>query len=151
MRSPASVVIRRRHASDEAFIADLGREAFTEYSPSASGQTAHMASTADTLVAERDGEPIGLVIVDLRGEHAHVAAIAVRTDFRGLGIGRSLLVAAEASARARGAGEMGLVTAEANLAASELFLRNGYRRRRRHARYYARGQPAIEMWKPLLP
>jgi ribosomal protein S18 acetylase RimI-like enzyme len=44
---------------------------------------------------------------------------------------------------------MDLATADSNLAALELFLRSGYQRRRRHQRYYARGQHAIEMYKRL--
>jgi ribosomal protein S18 acetylase RimI-like enzyme len=149
MRSPPLVVIRGRRESDGPFIAGLGKEAFTEYSAAASGYTAHMASQAHTLIAERDDVAVGLAIVDLRAGRAHLAAIAVRTDWRGNGVGRELLRAAERYARDRGAVEMELTTADSNLAASELFLRNGYRRRARHARYYARGQHAIEMFKPL--
>ncbi|HEX3596815.1 MAG TPA: GNAT family N-acetyltransferase [Polyangiaceae bacterium] len=149
MRSAEQVSFRRRRPSDEAFILALGREAFTEYSWSASGHTAHMAATAHTLVAELAGETVGLVIVDVRGDRAHLAAIAVRTEWRGLGIGRALLLAGEGVAREFGAREIDLATADSNLAAAELFLRCGYRRRRRHARYYARGQHAIEMHKEL--
>jgi ribosomal protein S18 acetylase RimI-like enzyme len=149
MRSPPLVVIRGRRASDDAFIAELGKEAFTEYSSSASGYTAHMAANAHTLIAEHDDVAVGLAIVDLRAGRAHLAAIAVRTEWRGVGVGRTLLTAAERYAKSRGAVEMELTTADSNLAASELFLRNGYRRRARHPRYYARGQHAIEMFKPL--
>jgi ribosomal-protein-alanine N-acetyltransferase len=149
MLSPAPVTIRRRRASDDAFIADLGKEAFTEYSASASGHTAHMATTAHTLIAEKNDELVGLVIVDVRGGHAHLAAIAVRTAWRGRGLGRALLRAGEAVAREMGAREMDLATADSNLAAAELFLRSGYQRRRVRTRYYARGQHAIEMYKAL--
>jgi ribosomal protein S18 acetylase RimI-like enzyme len=149
MRSPPLIVIRGRRASDETFIAELGKEAFTEYSSSASGYTAHMAANAHTLIAERDEVAVGLAIIDLRAGRAHLAAIAVRTEWRGLGVGRGLLAAAERYAKSRGAVEMELTTADSNLAASELFLRSGYQRRARHARYYARGQHAIEMFKPL--
>ena len=148
MRSRPLVVIRGRRESDAGFILELGREAFSEYSASASGYTAHMAATAHTLIAEHDEVAVGLAIIDLRAGRAHLAAIAVRTDWRGLGIGRSLLRAAERAACDRGAVEMELTTADSTLAASVLFLRNGYRRRARHTRYYARGQHAIEMFKP---
>jgi len=149
MRSPPLVVIRGRRTSDDPFIAALGKEAFTEYSSSASGYTAHMAANAHTLIAECGDVTVGLAIVDMRAGRAHLAAIAVLTEWRGVGVGRTLLRTAERYARERGAVEMELTTADSNLAASELFLRNGYRRRARHARYYARGQHAIEMFKRL--
>ena len=149
MRSPPHAVVRPLRPGDEAFVAELGKEAFTEYSPHASMHTSHMAAEAHTLIAECDGAAVGLAVVSLRAGRAHLAALAVRTEWRGIGIGGVLLAAAERFARARGAVEMELTTAESNLAASELFLRSGYKRTARHARYYARGQHAIEMSKAL--
>ncbi|HEX4337971.1 MAG TPA: N-acetyltransferase [Polyangiaceae bacterium] len=149
MRSTPSVTLRRRRLSDETFIAELGREAFGEYSAAASSHTTQMAAVAFTLIAERDDVSVGLLIVDVRGTRAHLAAIAVRTEWRGVGIGQALLRAGETAARDLGATEMDLATADSNLAASELFLRNGYLRRRVRTRYYGRGQHAVEMYKAL--
>jgi ribosomal protein S18 acetylase RimI-like enzyme len=108
-----------------------------------------MASRAHTLVATDDGEPAGFVVVEIGGGSAHVSAIAVTTESRGRGIGRRLLLAAESLARRSGTAVIALATADSNLAALELFLRAGYRRRRRHGRYYARGQAAVELEKAL--
>jgi ribosomal-protein-alanine N-acetyltransferase len=144
-----SLSIRGATAEDAAFIRDLGGEAFGEYSPNAARDTASMAARAHTLIATVGSEHTGFVVVEIGAGTAHLSAIAVKTEARGTGIGRRLVVAAEALARARGASVIGLATADSNLAALELFLRCGFRRRRRHGRYYARGQAAVELVKQL--
>jgi ribosomal protein S18 acetylase RimI-like enzyme len=144
-----ALVIRPAAPSDGAFIRELAPEAFGEYSADAARQTAHMAAKGHALVAMLGDAQIGFAVVDVSFGRAHLAAIAVHVDSRGTGVGKALLGAAEALARSKGAGEMDLATADSNLAALELFLRSGYQRRRRHQRYYARGQHAIEMYKRL--
>ena len=143
------LAIRPAVPADAGFVRDLAPEAFGEYSSDAARQTVHMATHGHTLVATLDDVPVGFVVVDVAFGQAHLVAIAVRTDSRGTGVGKALLRAAETLARNRGAGELGLATADSNLAALELFIRNGYLRRRRRLRYYARGQHAIEMYKRL--
>lgn len=149
MTSRKDLSIRRATDGDAAFIQALAAEAFAEYSPNAARQTAAMASRAHTLVVSDGGEPAGFVVVEIGGGSAHVSAIAVTTEARGRGIGRTLLLAAEALARRSGAAVIALATADSNLAALELFLRSGFRRRRRQGRYYARGQTAVELEKAL--
>jgi ribosomal-protein-alanine N-acetyltransferase len=143
------LAIRPATPSDAAFIGELAPEAFGEYSADAARQTVHMAANGHALVATLGDARIGFAVVDVSFGRAHLAAIAVRVDSRGTGVGKALLAAAEALARGKGAGELDLATADSNLAALELFIRSGYQRRRRHSRYYARGQHAIEMYKRL--
>jgi ribosomal-protein-alanine N-acetyltransferase len=149
MLARPAVFLRTAEPSDGAFITELSREAFTEYSRSAPLDTARMASRAHTLVATENDRPVGFAIVEMGREKAHLSAIAVHPSARGTGVGRTLLRAAESFARDRGARELNLATADSNLAALELFLRTGYLKRARHARYYTRGQHALEMYKPL--
>jgi ribosomal protein S18 acetylase RimI-like enzyme len=150
LREKIRVEIRVAERTDEAFIAQLGRAAFAEYSPHSARETSSMAQRGTTWVAFLDGAPVGFVVLDaLREGSMHVSAIAVVTDARGSGIGKRLLGTAEMAARGRGAGEVTLVTADANLGALELFLRSGYQRTRRADRYYARGQGAVWLRKRL--
>jgi ribosomal protein S18 acetylase RimI-like enzyme len=62
-----------------------------------------------------------------------------------------LLAGAESAARRRRALELRLVTAEANVAALDLFLRSGFEIVERLERYYPRGQNAVVMRKELAP
>ncbi len=146
------IAIRSRSASDAAFIEALGREAFAEYSLRSAGQTLAMseAPAACTFVATRGRTPVGFAVLGVgRDGVAHLDAIAVGASWRGHGVGRRLLQHAESEARARGAGRMSLVTAQANLAALDLFLKEGFCVVTRLPRYYARGQDACRLEKRL--
>jgi ribosomal protein S18 acetylase RimI-like enzyme len=68
---------------------------------------------------------------------------------RGRGVGRALLDAAERAAADAGARALELVTAEANLAALELFLKSDYRIVRTLPSFYPRGQTAHVLRKTL--
>lgn len=96
----------------------------------------------------RSERAIGFVVLRAeRGELAEVQAIAVVEEERGRGFGRALLEAAERAARVAGASGMLLHTADANLAAFELFMKSGFRITRRILRYYRNVYDACEMQK----
>ncbi len=102
------------------------------------------------MVAIQAGELVGMALIVPAGETAaRLDAIAVSIGLRGTGLGRRLLLEAEGAARRIGARRMTLATADANVAALDLFLRSDYRIARRLQRYYSRGQDAVEMEKRL--
>jgi ribosomal protein S18 acetylase RimI-like enzyme len=131
------VRVRRLGASDEAFVAELSRHAFAEFSRDPAATTLAMAGRHGGLLAERAGVPIGFAIVELRsGSASELLAIAVVEHERGRGVGRLLLDAVERAARRTGSTAITLHTAEANLAALELFDKRGYELERRLPRHY---------------
>lgn len=144
--------IRTRKGSDKAFIAALAREAFGEFSPGSARHTVAMSEEphARTLVAVQGRERLGFAVVRVgRDRIARLDAIAVDAGWRGRGVGRQLLCHVEVHARERGAVRLELATAEANLAALDLFLKEGYRIERTLRRYYPRGQDAHLLAKQL--
>jgi ribosomal protein S18 acetylase RimI-like enzyme len=143
------VSILRKRSSDAAFLRALGQRAFGEYDASAGEHTVLLGERRDalTLVACAEDRPVGFAIVKLSGAASSLDAIAVDEASRGAGVGKRLLLAAEREARRRGATELGLVTAEANLSALDLFLKAGFRIERRLPRYYRRGQDAVRLRK----
>jgi ribosomal protein S18 acetylase RimI-like enzyme len=107
-----------------------------------------MAEHFVTLVAEREGVQLGFVVVRIeRDRLAELVAIAVVERERGRGVGSALLKAAEIRARAGGTPGITLHTAEANVAALELFTKRGFRVRRRLRRYYVGVFDACELVK----
>jgi ribosomal protein S18 acetylase RimI-like enzyme len=88
---------------------------------------------AAVLIAEdQHGERLGFVSVKMRedvtgAERAHVADLAVREDVRGSGVGRALMRAAEAWARAQGLAAVGLDVWSTNARAMAFYDRLGYR------------------------
>jgi ribosomal protein S18 acetylase RimI-like enzyme len=103
------------------------------------------------LVAEQRGI-VGFAILRLGDAGpAWLDAIAVTPSVRGCGVGQLLLASVELEAAKHGARQLGLATADSNLAALDLFLRAGFVIQRRMPRYYERGQDAVEMEKRLVP
>ena len=88
------------------------------------------------FVAELAGVIAGLVMILTRvpfesldeppGAYALVAELVIRTGFRGRGIGRALLQAAERHARESGAMELRIGVLSANLPARQLYLDEGF-------------------------
>lgn len=108
------------------------------------------ASSGTTLVASERGEPLGFVVVERRSqEQASLQAIAVEPTERGRGVGTRLVNAAIHLARGLGARELDLWTAQANLEALAVFLKAGFRIEERRPRFYARGQDACRLVRPL--
>lgn len=141
--------IRRLLASDEPFVRALSEQAFSEFARDAAQSTAAMARQFGGLVVERDGRALGFAVLRLGREGAELVAIAVLEEERGRGLGRALLTACEDAARRSGAPFLTLRTADANLAAAELFHKHGYRVTRRLPRYYAGVFDARELTKRL--
>ncbi|HEX6273227.1 MAG TPA: GNAT family N-acetyltransferase [Polyangiaceae bacterium] len=149
--------LRVYRGADAPFVEELARRAFAEYSRRAAVAGARAAPHAGvvTLVAVVGEAPAGFATVAVhaggRQVIASLDAIAVEPEHRGRGVGKVLLAGAERKAKAAGATELRLVTAEANLAALDLFLRSGFEINARLGRYYERGQNAVRMRKTLAP
>jgi hypothetical protein len=90
-RPVSEVAIRRATLGDATFIHELSQLAFAEYDPHAARATATMMleAGAQTLVAERDGTPLGFVILDAQSSaELAINAIAVSPRERGKRIGQ---------------------------------------------------------------
>jgi ribosomal protein S18 acetylase RimI-like enzyme len=146
-----SLTIGPKRSTDAEFIRLLSELVFGEYTRAAGPHTLRMSEDTRmlTLIARLGGRAVGFAIVGFESPSASLAAIAVEPKSRGLGVARRLLAAAEEEAVRRGAGLLTLATAEANLAALDLFLKAGYRMTGRLFRYYGRGQNAVGMRKRL--
>jgi ribosomal protein S18 acetylase RimI-like enzyme len=166
-----TITVRPYETGDDAFVAALADEAFSEYSPGAVPHTLAMVRRYTTLVALepprsafrsafrspmqapaliRHEAPrrVGFVVIGEGESGVFVLnAIAVSHHERGRGVGHRLMQAFESLAAARGAQRLELVTADCNLAALDLFLRRGFRLVRRRERFYERGQNACILVK----
>ncbi len=78
-------------------------------------------------VAERDGELVGLIVVELAEGYVLLENVAVAPRARGTGVGSQLLQVAEDRARAEGLGEVRLYTNEAMTENLTYYPRHGYR------------------------
>ena len=149
---PTPLLIRVLEAKDAEFIQELGGSAFGEFSRDAARSTLWMAEHHPTWIAMRGEERIGFAILRVAGRgRAELLAIAVRERERGRGVGRALIERAESAARVRGAPGISLHTADANVAAIDLFKKRGFYVVRRLSRYYRDVYDACEMRKDFEP
>jgi ribosomal protein S18 acetylase RimI-like enzyme len=107
--------------------------------------------TAETLIAEADGRPVGYCMVLFRagGGVARLYSIAVLPDIGEKGLGRALLAVAEEVAHRNGRLLLRLEVREDNPRAIRLYEQNGYRRIGRETDYYEDGTAALRYEKLL--
>lgn len=142
--------LRDYHPGDRAFVQALAKAAFGEYTPWSGRRTLQMAerSTALTIIAEYGDVPVGFAIADFASaELSTLDAIATLPSHRGKGVGRALLERIELEVRRRNRRRLRLVTADANLAALDLFLKSGFRIAEHLAYFYPRKQDAVVLEK----
>lgn len=102
---------------------------------------------AESLVAEQEGDAIGLLFATVIREEAEILTFGVAPRWRQKGVARALLAAFYARAQALGATRIVLEVAADNPAALALYEAEGFRTvGLRHA-YYQRGRgPAVDAW-----
>ena len=110
------------------------------------------ADGAFTLVAERDGDLAGFIIVqiDPPGTEAHVVTLDVDPQLRRQGIAQALMLKAEQQAGIAGAHSMALHVWSGNQPARAFYQGLGYSGVQLHPDFYAPGMDAEGMHK-LLP
>ncbi|HEX2666897.1 MAG TPA: ribosomal protein S18-alanine N-acetyltransferase [Gammaproteobacteria bacterium] len=105
--------------------------------------------SAVLLVAEQGGAVLGYALIRVRGRQAHLESLAVDPDARRLGLGRTLLKAAEQAVLERGALHMRLEIREDNPAAYALYRALGYRQHGTWLEYYEDETDALRLRKAL--
>lgn len=87
-------------------------------------------------VADLDGAIVGMIVVWLIVDEAHVATVATHPDYRRQGIGKRLLAHALRQLIQDGARSSFLEVRESNFAAQEMYRKFGYEATGRRRRYY---------------
>ena len=87
-------------------------------------------------VAEMDGRVIGMLVLWLIVDEAHIATIATQTEFRMRGVAKELLSHALTSAVNEGAKSAFLEVRESNVAAQTMYHKYGFVETGRRPHYY---------------
>lgn len=132
-----TVRIRKMTVEDIPAVLDLDQKSFSLPWPERSFRFEVNDNPASRCwVAELDGNVVGMIVVWLIVDEAHVATIATHPDFRRQGIAKRLLSHALRHMLEEGARSSFLEVRESNLAAQQLYRMFGYEAAGRRRRYY---------------
>lgn len=135
----ADFVVRPARLDDVDAVLELWRTAAENDSRPADSRAAVITllerDPAALLVAVSDDELVGSLIAGWDGWRSHLYRLAVRPEHRRHGVGRALLVAAEARLAALGARRFDAMVLDANELGQRLWLAAGYRRQEEWGRW----------------
>lgn len=131
------LVIRKMTLDDIPAVVDLDQKSFSLPWPERSFRFELTDNPASRCwVAELDGKVVGMIVVWLIVDEAHVATIATHPDFRRKGVAKRLLSHALQKLMEQGARSSFLEVRESNGAAQEMYRKFGYEETGRRRRYY---------------
>ncbi len=132
------LIIRKMTLEDIPAVIDLDHRSFSLPWPERSFRFEVTENPASRCwVAELDGKVVGMIVVWLIVDEAHVATIATHPDFRRQGIAKRLLSHALLHLIEEGARSSFLEVRESNLAAQDMYRKFGYEESGRRRRYYS--------------
>ncbi len=129
--------IRKMTVEDVPAVLDLDQKSFSLPWPERSFRFELTNNPASRCwVAELDEKVVGMIVVWLIVDEAHVATLATHPEYRRQGIGKKLLAHALRRIMQDGARSSFLEVRESNLAAREMYRKFGYEATGRRRRYY---------------
>lgn len=132
-----NLIIRKMTIDDVPTVIELDRISFSLPWPERSFRFELTDNPASRCwVAEIDRKIVGMIVVWLLVDEAHVATLATHPDFRRRGIAKRLLSHALQHLIDEGAESSFLEVRESNLPAQEMYRKFGYEESGRRPRYY---------------
>ena len=132
-----NLIIRKMTADDIPAVVELDKMSFSLPWPERSFRFELTDNPASRCwVAEVDGRVVGMIVVWLLVEEAHVATLATHPDLRRQSIAKKLLSHALRYLINEGAQTSFLEVRASNIAAQEMYRRFGYEESGRRRRYY---------------
>jgi ribosomal protein S18 acetylase RimI-like enzyme len=129
----SDIPLRSATAADVPRLTELVRAAYAHYVPRLGGPPrpmtddyAEVVRSQRVIVAERDGEIVGLIVLGVGDEGFFVDNVAVDPSHHGTGVGKALLEYAEIAAREAGFDSIYLYTHERMVENLALYSRIGY-------------------------
>src|SRR5919106_7041809 len=122
-----NLVIRKMMVDDVPAVIELDQKSFSLPWPERSFRFELTDNPASRCwVAELDSKVVGMIVVWLIVDEAHVATLAIDPEYRRQGVGKRLLAHALRYIMQDGARRSFLEVRESNIAAQEMYLKFGY-------------------------
>ena len=140
------LTIRQFKTEDLTAISEIEQLSFKDPFPSYFLSQLADANPSTFLVAAIDDKIVGYAVIDRWPDQEHLVSIAVVPDSRKKGVGQALLDHLIGKIES---GSLKLEVRRSNLAAIELYRKNGFARTGVAHSYYADGEDAIQMEKTI--
>ncbi|MGQ4891173.1 MAG: ribosomal protein S18-alanine N-acetyltransferase [Candidatus Njordarchaeia archaeon] len=140
---------RRATMDDIKEIQEIERMSF-KYPYSTYYQKSLLINADIYYVVELGNRIVGYIIARKENNLGHIVSIAVHPAFRGIGIGKAMMIKAEEDLKKLGCYRVYLEVRVSNDVAIKLYKSLGYRIFRVIPRYYADGEDAYMMIKSLI-
>ena len=132
-----NLTIRKMTVEDVPAVVELDQVSFSLPWPERSFRFELTDNPASRCwVADLDGKLVGMIVVWLIVDEAHVATIATHPDYRRQGVAKRLLAHTLLEIMREGARSSFLEVRESNFAAQEMYRKFGYEVTGRRRRYY---------------
>src|SRR5512134_2854889 len=132
-----NLIIRKMTVEDVPAVVELDQQSFSLPWPERSFRFELSDNPAARCwVAEMDSKVIGMLVLWLIVDEAHIATIATVSEYRRQGIAEGLLVHALEAARQDGAQSAFLEVRESNSAAQSMYRKHGFIETGRRPHYY---------------
>lgn len=132
-----NLILRKMTVEDIPAVLELDQKSFSLPWPERSFRFEVTDNPASRCwIAELDGKVVGMIVVWLIVDEAHVATVATHPGYRRQGIGKRLLGHALRHIMHDGAQSSFLEVRESNLAAQDMYRKFGYEITGRRPRYY---------------
>ena len=137
-------------AAEDAALESLVQRQLGDRWQARGGELIDVLASPVVLVAERDGEVVGVACCgEPGGDPPEVELIALATDPHGQGAGGGLIDAVMDRARGEGVSAVWLVTTNDNLRALRFYQRRGFRLRALHPNAVTRARQQVKPGIPL--
>lgn len=141
-----NLTIRRMTPADLEAVVALDRLSFSQPWPKSAFVNELNAPYSRSWVAEHEGNIIGMIVIWLTLDEAHIATLAIHPDFRRQGIARQLIIHTLRAAWKEGARYAFLEVRRSNHAAQALYQSLGFVQSGERPHYYQdNGEDALLM------
>jgi len=131
-----AITLRPMQAGDLATVMDIEQVSYTMPWTESTFRGLLRRRDADLVVADAVGRVVGYAVAWSVVDQCELGNVAVSADWRGLGIGRSLVLEVLQLARGRDVGEVFLEVRPSNPVAQRLYASLGFRLVGRRKNYY---------------
>ncbi|NLN15571.1 MAG: ribosomal protein S18-alanine N-acetyltransferase [Tissierellia bacterium] len=141
--------VREMKEDDVDQVVEIEREAFTTpWSREAFMAEVNKNKLAKYMVAEVDGRVVGFGGMWLILNEAHITNIAVKEEYRGMGVGKRILESLIYYCALKNIDSMTLEVRKSNMVAQKLYRKYGFVEYGVRSNYYTdNGEDAIVMWR----